>query len=552
MKRILILWSVILVCGLYGCQDFFEPSTNDVLSGDDYISAQTETYTGFLGIVTKVQEVGDKAIYLTDTRADILEPTANTPSELIAIYNYADDLSGNSYADPAPYYEVVIACNDYISNMFEYKEKYTESIDEDHFSCLISSAIRFKVWAYLTIAEIYGEALWFDDPMIKIQQLTDTSKFEIKDIDEVVTACLDLLETGVNGVDGKLTFSWYEWLDPETTLGESIYRFWDYMVPPYEGLFAELCLWAGRYQDAADVLLKVMDDKIKTSLGDVDWIRNAYWKSAYARTWNYSIPYDREVVCAILYDYENNQTNELLKHFGTEYPNEYLLRPSQVAMDKFVNTTFNPGGASDARSGVTFKKDSQNRYYIAKFRPNADYRAYPYQDDVHIYIYRIAQYHMMLIEALNNLGRFTAADAFFNMGLGAAFPAGGIPDNYEWSGITDYWTSSTPDGTRKYPNLGMRGALELSSRSFIKVAANAADTLAAKKTNDEAIMDEMLLEFPCEGKVYPALIRAARRWNDYNIVADRVCPKYEGRSEEIRAKILAGAYFVPWDLQISK
>jgi hypothetical protein len=65
-------------------------------------------------------------------------------------------------------------------------------------------------------------------------------------------------------------------------------------------------------------------------------------------------------------------------------------------------------------------------------------------------------------------------------------------------------------------------------------------------------MDEMLLEFPCEGKIYPALIRVAKRWNDYGIVADRVTPKYEAAdSATIRTKILDGGYFVPWNLSIT-
>jgi hypothetical protein len=33
-------------------------------------------------------------------------------------------------------------------------------------------------------------------------------------------------------------------------------------------------------------------------------------------------------------------------------------------------------------------------------------------------------------------------------------------------------------------------------------------------------------------------------------VADRVSPKYGARASEIHAKIMAGGYWVPWDLQV--
>ncbi|MDP4278711.1 MAG: hypothetical protein Q8914_13885, partial [Bacteroidota bacterium] len=540
MKTITKTFFLLLaVSCLVSCSDFFDPKTSDVLSGEDYISTSTEMYTGYLGIITKMQAIGDKAIYLTDTRGELLEPTSNTSSDLIAIYNYADNLKGNTYADPAGYYEVIIACNDYIANMKEYKKNYAESINEDHYNCLISSTLRVKAWMYLTIAKIYGQALWFDDPMVKIQNLNDTSKFVMKNLDEVVAACKQLLTVGVDGIDGSLVFSWYEWLDPETNLADSKYRYWDYMTPDYAGLYAELCLWSGDYQTTASTLLNALNTKISSSTSDATpWIRNTTLNGNYQTIWNYADPYPREAVSAIIYDYANNQTNSLLKHFGTEYPNKYLLRPSAEGMARFsdakADTSFDPlGSGTETRKGVTFKKDSQGRYYISKFRPNANVRTYPYQDDVSIYIYRASEYHFMLAEALNNLGRFEEAAALINGGVGGKFPTG----NVTWAGFTDDWTGATAKGTRKYYNVGIRGTFALADRKF-KNASSSENFDSIKKFNDEAIMDEMLLEFPCEGKIYPALIRVAKRWNDYNIVADRVCPKYEGNAATIRAKIL--------------
>lgn len=50
------------------------------------------------------------------------------------------------------------------------------------------------------------------------------------------------------------------------------------------------------------------------------------------------------------------------------------------------------------------------------------------------------------------------------------------------------------------------------------------------------------------------MIRMARRYNDYRIIADRVCPKYEvdGLSELVRSKLEKGEWFIPWNLRISK
>ena len=106
---------------LGACNDFFNVETKNVLDHDGYITEESEMYSGYIGIMTKVQAIGDKVIYLTDTRGELLEPTKNAPSELYSIYNYDTDLTGNSYADPAAYYDVIIACNDYLSKLYDYK-----------------------------------------------------------------------------------------------------------------------------------------------------------------------------------------------------------------------------------------------------------------------------------------------------------------------------------------------------------------------------------------------------------------------------------------------
>ncbi len=74
---------------------------------------------------------------------------------------------------------------------------------------------------------------------------------------------------------------------------------------------------------------------------------------------------------------------------------------------------------------------------------------------------------------------------------------------------------------------------------------------ANMKANDMAILDEAMLEFAGEGKVYPMLIRMAKRWGngtyDATIISSRVAPKYGARAAEMKPKI-ESQFFVPWDL----
>ena len=166
------------------------------------------------------------------------------------------------------------------------------------------------------------------------------------------------------------------------------------------------------------------------------------------------------------------QTNSLVEHFNSDTPAKYLLKPSEAGMDNFTNPDKNPGGSTSETRFKNLVGKSADGYYIAKYRQNGGrngIRANAYQDDVHIYIYRSTQYHLMLCEALNQLNRFSALNSVLNSGMTGEKVdelvanddsiKAGKPIKYpEWEGFTRNWTSSAEWGTRKYPDTGIRGA----------------------------------------------------------------------------------------------
>ena len=54
---------------LTACSDFFEPENKTALKGDDYMGESGEMYSGFAGIVTRMQTLADHNIYVFDRRA---------------------------------------------------------------------------------------------------------------------------------------------------------------------------------------------------------------------------------------------------------------------------------------------------------------------------------------------------------------------------------------------------------------------------------------------------------------------------------------------------
>lgn len=64
------------------CDDFFTTDPDNIINVGDYISTENEMYRGFLGIITRMQNAGDHAIFLTDPRCNFLEIAPNAPVAL--------------------------------------------------------------------------------------------------------------------------------------------------------------------------------------------------------------------------------------------------------------------------------------------------------------------------------------------------------------------------------------------------------------------------------------------------------------------------------------
>ena len=573
--KIEIILMGVLAMMFASCSDFFEPNIHTTLNGDRYIKEGCELYSGFLGIITKIQAIGDKAIYLTDMRGELLEPTENTPADLYSIYNYDDDLSGNTYADPAKYYDVIIACNDYLQKAKEYRDTHVTTVDDDDYRGLISSTVRLKTWTYLMLAKIYGQAIWFDDPM---QSMKDIVSRTPKNLSELVDECDKLLNTGFDGINGTYNMSWNEWLDPANgaTSTNDEYKRWNMMVPGYFVLQAEIALWKGDYQKAATTILGEMSRtfalaEYQGNVANIKYMRSGSYGSNYGQQYDSEMPMLTATESVIMYDYKYNQQNSLLNHFDRS--GSYMMRASVPGSKRFEDTTFNPSAdataikTSDARFRAIQEIEKDVEYAIRKYRGFRKSGHTVAHDDTYIMIYHTSDLYFMAIEALNNMGRFEPASVLMNTGVDPFYGAGVVLGE-QWQGLNcnwGLWTTLYAGFRRTYADNGVRGILGLGKRDMWQTPEDIKEEIIAeqrleglsdedkiKKHNDIELVKEAFLEFPCEGKTYPLMIRVAKRWNDYSFIADFVGQKYESdlaKQAEVKAKIMGGAYFVPWDLQ---
>ena len=541
-----ILSCLLLVLGT-ACSDYFEVNPDDVLYEKDYPSSITELYSGYMGIASKVQEVADRAMILEGIRGDFLEPTEHAPSEILALYNYQEDIAGE-LANPRAYYAVVLNANDYLLHVEQFMTRNPASVDRATIEALVGGALRYKVWAYLMLAKLYGKAVWVDEPMVAYSSLKD---LPVLDFDDLIARCIAVIEDGVeiNGrrMNGKGKIRWSSVLFPG--VGDSPANLqWNRICPDPEPLLAELYLFAGYYPQVVEQCVAIIQQGGEESSFQLN-------KSEWGGEWiNFFRDFVRkEAIFMFTYDYNLKQTNRLVPYFSNQGPNLYYLRPAESAMQRFRVQQRSDGTLWDPSrgEGKTFAR-ANGQWVVNKFISNhaADDRVY--RADVIINLYRAADVYLWLVEALGQMGRFEEALVFLNGGIETYFNTteGVFMAPFENYPTTLYRTSSTSEGA----NQGLRGR-SLLAKVGEEILRDPSDDLTADQRKlDELIVEETILESAGEAKALFTMQRIARRWNDPSILADRVSAKYpESMRSVIRSKLMQPEnWFIPFDLGLDQ
>lgn len=604
---------VVSLSFVVSCSDMFDTNPTSIIQEKEYISKTSEMYKGFMGIVTRVQEAGDQAIFLTDTRANVLETTSNAPSALQDIYNYKNT-NGNEYADPTCYYAIVIACNDYISKMGEFHRNVGGMLesDETNFTALLSSAVRLKVWAYYMLGKIYGTAYWFDDPLTEMKDLTDASVFTLCDMGQLATRCINLLEQGIT-VDGlhvasDLTMQWYKWLDEENQ-DQATYMKWQYLVPPRIILEAVMRSWRASYEseETAQSDWLWIRDNLNQWLYDLRTCKNveqlqcpgftsadySYERDGvtvsgingvgylyqtnlvlqsdatypyYSMFFSEGIDNRVQDIAGIMYDYDNHQTNRLVQYFCPEYPdvNSFYLQPSEYGLSLY-NSSDLRGQDQCMVINTLGGKVCLTKYYYT-FDATPAIRTHRYlKDNIFeimptILMFRGHDIHFLMAEAENHLGNWQVAAAMLNNGFGNVFPQGFEANE---SVLKDLNYKSWFSSMVGYGDVGIVGCVNGTEYSLPTPDDDGYNLteMQRREIYDWALASECLKEYVGEGKAYPYLCKIAQRWNGSNgrgsaeaatdSIVNRIAPKYAatGKAGNVRSYLQQHGHFIDWDLQ---
>ncbi len=443
------------------CENFLDEVPGDKITTDQHYKTSIDAFTSTVGAYSLLQEVIPNLVIMNDLRSDLMTVTENFDVDLRNINRHNIDID-NKYNDPSGYYRIILNANEVLNNL-EKIQTYDREFDSLSLALMTLDMVSLRSWAYFTIVRLYGEAAYIPQSM---NSYDENYQFEYYTKDRMIDTLISHLDT--------------------------LYTYQDLLVNDlgsiliYErALRGELYLEKGDYPNAILHLMNAIGDAdIKTRFKMTEF-EDEDWQNIFVR----AMAQTSEVMSVVPYAYEDNQENPLSDLFFAD--RKYLVKPSGYIVNLFDSQTTQKDATGDTYRGKGISYDSiGNQLVVSKY--NMDPNEFSGAD---IIIYRAADIHLLLAEALNQMGDYEAALSIIN-------------DGYH-----------TPPGWRRVNGIRNRVLLKLKEMPASDI----------QNSIEDIIMEERAMELAFEGKRWFDLVRVANRRGE-SYLAGKVSAKYDDAS----------------------
>lgn len=233
MKKNILYFTIGLlsITGFSSCQGLFNLDSEQVLfTEDNKLDAPTDTVYSVIGVISKMQQIADRTVLLGDIRSDLVSLTTDANLHLQALANFTADTE-NAYNAPEDYYAIINNCNYFIANVDTSLKKRNNPVFMKEYAVIKT----FRAWTYLQLAQVYGTVPFVTEPILSDKQASQP--YEMKDVKAIAEYFINDLKPYVE--------------TPYPTYGAIGGLASQRFFIPVRLLLGDLCLWSGRYQDAA-------------------------------------------------------------------------------------------------------------------------------------------------------------------------------------------------------------------------------------------------------------------------------------------------------------
>ena len=176
------IFAVLAIGGFASCSDFFDQESEHVIFTEtDHLNSATDSIYSVIGIINKLQAIGDRTVLLGEVRGDLVDLTKEANSDLrdMALFNIGDD---NRYNNPTDYYAIINNCNYFIANA----DTALKNNRNDYIFMKEYAAVKaIRAWTYLQLVLNYGSVPFVTEPILsKLEAEQNYPKYDLQAVCE--------------------------------------------------------------------------------------------------------------------------------------------------------------------------------------------------------------------------------------------------------------------------------------------------------------------------------------------------------------------------------
>jgi hypothetical protein len=561
------LFAASCITSLFSCSKMLEVEPANAVASENAYQNIYDADVAVTGVYGKFMNIAAQHEVLNELRADLLDVTTNAGPFLKEI-NTHQVSADNPYANPRPYYEVIMNCNDVLKNLQIMVDN--KKITQNDFIQRYSDIGALRSWLYFQLGIHFGEIPYVTSTLEDVSDLKDDARFPKYRLNVLVDTLISYMES-------------LPYKDPYPAGSSLVTQIDGYPSSMFfvnkNCLLGDLYLWSNKYNQAASYYKRVLETTtplgqsagytyfnwyMGTSGTDNDAVTASAWQTWFSRS-----PQDREYqaewIWTLFFDKNFKPGNPFIDLFSIS-GGQYLLKPSQAAIDYYEAQQQKDGTPVDYRG-------PNNTYRIVNGQPQVMKFLYNYlntgnspvsllEKNGKWFLYRASLMHLRYSEAANREGHDKIAYAFINDGIRSAYnvnPNSTDPTQKQATFLPfpydlDARKIDAPTIRGKHHrNLGLRGRVSVaastidSARYFdMSVPSNpnkaVTDRAGLTVYMEDKLLTEAALETAYEGNRWQDLMRIAIRRNDPAYLADKVYNKLlkagNPAAASVRAKLM--------------
>jgi hypothetical protein len=524
---------VALLTCLSSCKKMYDVQPENTVEAKNTYQNIYDADAAVTGVYGKLLNIAGQYEIMNELRADLMEVTPNAGADLQQINTHSVQ-AGNAYADPTPFYAVILNCNDVMKNlkiMFD-----TQKLTAADYNQRWSDIAALRTWLYFQLGIQYGTVPYVTESVSNINDVKDPSKYPRIPLDQLVKTLITFMEA-------------LPYKDPYPAANSLVTQIDGYPSKMFyvnkNCLLGDLYLWNNDYHKAAEVYKTVMETSTPNgpsdsynyfntytlnSGSDNDAASPAAWQTFFSRSMQ-DREYQTEWIWSMVFDKNFAPENPFINLFANS-GGKYLVKPSQNAIDNWNAQRQSDGTPFDFRGPNNTYKIVNGQPVIMKFLYNYVSASTGLPSDLlakngRWYIYRTPTLHLRYAEAANRDGQSKIAWALLNAGIKSAYDDTSNPDPTQRR-ITNLPFPYDFDA-RKLDAPTIRGKFHRNLGIRARVGTTSLDVTLQQNANmlalEDKIIEEAALELAYEGNRWQDLMRIANRRNNTAFLADKVYNK---------------------------